>query len=186
LGWNVCLCSGEADVCIGLLAAERPGQVVAVSGDSDLLFRGLEELIRKQPASHTFTSHRLADILETLKLHPEQWKVAGIVSNNDYTNQAPGQTFEKNVECLSGCSLGGEQAILQWYRDSVSSASPLDYTHSVCMFIERVEIRDPTSLCNSDIDAAFKEIVEGISAFMKGFREAKRNTARGIPCRTKI
>ncbi|KAF9579413.1 hypothetical protein BGW38_004327 [Lunasporangiospora selenospora] len=44
------------------------------------------------------------------------------------------------------------------------------------MLVERVEIRDPTSPCNSNIDAAFKEIVEGISAFMKGLRVAKRNT----------
>ncbi|KAF8910304.1 hypothetical protein BGZ58_005925, partial [Dissophora ornata] len=76
LGWEVCRCQGEADVCIGRKADKHPGQVVAASADSDLLFHRLKTLLRKDTKSHVFTEYKMENVIQKLQVNEIQWIVA--------------------------------------------------------------------------------------------------------------
>ncbi|KAF9344233.1 hypothetical protein BGX26_004621, partial [Mortierella sp. AD094] len=66
LGWQVCRYIGESDVCIGRKAERNPGQIVAASTDSDLLFYWLKALLRKDTRNHTFTEYSIEKLTQRL------------------------------------------------------------------------------------------------------------------------
>ena len=72
LGWGICRCQGEADVCVGRKADQHPGQVVVASADSDMLFHRVRVLLRKNTNSHTFTSHKVEDVIRKLDVSEAQ------------------------------------------------------------------------------------------------------------------
>lgn len=96
LGWRVCLCRGESDHCISSRGART-----VVTTDGDYLFRGARILLRKDPKVHDkYTAYVVKDILQTLGVHSDAWKVVGIVSGNDFSKNIHGLGMTKNFASI--------------------------------------------------------------------------------------
>jgi hypothetical protein len=167
LGWSVCRCQGEADICIGHKAALNPGMVVAASADSDLLFHHLKILLRKDPKTHTFKELKLDDILSTLDISQSQWIVAAIVSNNDYSAHVPGQSFSKNLTTLrSYADVDDPLQLLACYCEFFN-IHPDRYKQSVDIFLSKSETLIEELSSNDEIDNKMKELVDQITTFLQ-------------------
>ncbi|KAG0318367.1 hypothetical protein BGZ99_005713, partial [Dissophora globulifera] len=83
LGWTVCTCRGETDVCI----ASLPGQATTVAtSDSDFLFHHVPNVLRQDPNDKTsFRLYNTPQILLQLGITRHMWTTLAIVTNNDYT-----------------------------------------------------------------------------------------------------
>lgn len=167
LGWEVCPCPGEADVCIGRKADEHPGQVTAASTDSDLLFHGLKSLLRKDFKSRSFNEYRVKDILQKLDISEQQWIVAGLVTNNDYSSHIRGQSFAKNIAAVRDCSGDGAKDVLNQYCERYSVESER-YRYSKDIFFEHYETVEEVITSNKVNDDIFKTLVK---EFSKRFKE---------------
>ncbi|KAF9430362.1 hypothetical protein BGZ94_007185 [Podila epigama] len=105
LGWTVCPCIGEADVCIATLAANAIGQggpVHAATSDSDFLMYDNVVVLRQDPMKRSRYSLYPSDIVASCNEHldvfnkgpktvamppmtPEIWKVLAVTNSNDYS-----------------------------------------------------------------------------------------------------
>ncbi|KAF9978971.1 hypothetical protein BGZ73_007858 [Actinomortierella ambigua] len=106
LGWKVCNCNGEADVCIGTLAKSHltagQGPIAVATTDSDFLFYENLQVLRQNPKSRSqynlFDTTNLIGELDSRRpsygrgkkrtlyppMTPEVWKVIGVTNTNDY------------------------------------------------------------------------------------------------------
>ncbi|KAF9163129.1 hypothetical protein BGX20_001442, partial [Mortierella sp. AD010] len=168
LGWEVCHCQGETDVCIGRKAERHHGQIVAASADSDLLIHGLDTLLRKDTRSHAFTEYKIEHVIQKCQVGP-QWIVAGIVSNNDYSSHLPGQSLAKNVAAVMECDAVSERSVLDQYC-TMKDVSSVVFQPAMDIFFDKQEILEAESTSNGTIDATMERIVNSVS---RDLRESK-------------
>ncbi|KAF9142547.1 hypothetical protein BGX20_007219, partial [Mortierella sp. AD010] len=166
LGWEVCCCRGEADVCIGRKADKHPGQVVAASTDSDMLFHRLKTLLRKDAKSHVFTEYEIENVIQKLEINEVQWIVAGIVTNNDYSGHVKGQSFAKNLAVVRRGDAMDEESVLEQYCAEMGVSS-MRYRPAMDIFIDRFETTEEESNSNEAVDMTMKKLVESVSMFFQ-------------------
>lgn len=166
LGWEVCCCMGEADVCIGRKANSNPGTIVAASADSDLLFYSLRALFRKDPRSHVYYEIKVADILRTLQICPSQWVVTGIVTNNDYSSHLPGRSFRKNLTAVREHNDGNPEEVLRRYCETFR-VDPAHFKNSTDIFLQMKEDHLTLLSDNTEIDAVMLSLVSKIAVFFQ-------------------
>jgi hypothetical protein len=166
LGWEVCRCQGEADVCIGRRADEHPGQVVVASCDSDMLFHGVKELLRKERGADVYTSYSVADVIQRLQVNEAQWVVAGVVTNNDYAGHVRGQSFKKNLAVLRECDAVDKQDLLQQYCTKMGVSSTR-FDSATDAFFKRLETPETDSTSSGGIDDDMKEMVNVVTKYLK-------------------
>jgi hypothetical protein len=162
LGWEVCSCTGEADVCIGRKTRMYPGEVVAASADSDLLFHQPKSLLRRDYRSRTFTEYRLEELMHDLNVNEAQWVVAGLVTNNDYSGHVRGQSFKKILAMVSECKSMTAESVLEEYCSKMNVASSM-FQPSKDIFIFKSEDLVSESQSNETIDSKMKELVNIVS-----------------------
>jgi hypothetical protein len=165
-GWRVCLCPGEADVCIGRKAAKCPGQVTAVSADSDLLFYPIKSFLRKPFGSGSFVQYHLDEVVNTLKVNKSQFVVAGLVTNNDYSRHIPGQSFRKNLLVLMDCDAEDCHANLQKYCEIMAVDDSEMFKYSKEIFLEMKEDVVKVTRSNVEIDLTMKALVIIVSSYL--------------------
>ncbi|KAK3817255.1 MAG: hypothetical protein J3Q66DRAFT_369115 [Benniella sp.] len=107
LGWSVRHCTSESDVCIGRKVRKDHGAIVAASTDSDVV---------SHPCLHQID---VANILEQLEVEHDQWVVTAATTNNDYTKQASGQRFAKNLEVVRYRHGSDKKQILDQYCEEL-------------------------------------------------------------------
>ncbi|KAF9347175.1 hypothetical protein BGX34_003339 [Mortierella sp. NVP85] len=168
LGWSVCCCTGEADTCIGKKSDTHPGLVVA-STDSDMLFGGAGALLRKEPTSRSYTLYSLNDVLQKLNVTKEQWTVAAITSNNDYSANIDGQTFEKNLAIVKRSNAKDTIGILSEYCLSMGVESNR-YDMAKQIFIERVETLAAETKNNQAVDQMMQSLVVRVNSCVQGLK----------------
>ncbi|KAF9561050.1 hypothetical protein EC968_005866 [Mortierella alpina] len=155
-GWQTCqadkhtwTCLGEADVCVGIVAAERQpelGPLTVATSDSDLLvYRNISVLRQNPRQKSTYSLYVQDEVLLTLNknrpklsrgkkavkrvqvLTPEVWRVLAVVSGNDYDANIKGYGVRKNwailAELWSRMQPTSEMDLLQAYRREMSSRS---------------------------------------------------------------
>ncbi|KAG0329613.1 hypothetical protein BGZ99_001220 [Dissophora globulifera] len=76
LGWEACHRYGEADTCT-VRRAEGVGRLVVASSDSDHLFHGATQMLRKVLRSSSISSYNIRVITDKLGIIMDQWVVAG-------------------------------------------------------------------------------------------------------------
>ncbi|KAF9954192.1 hypothetical protein BGZ65_004192 [Modicella reniformis] len=146
-GWTVCRCVGEADVCIANTAHQSPDNIVVASSDSDHLFHGAKTLLRQDPRTRSFTTYDIQKVQETLEVNQEQWAVAAVVTNNDYTKQVRGQTFAKNLDLVRDCDAPDRQGILDQYCVRLVEDAHR-YGPAMDIFFNRVETIEDAATSN--------------------------------------
>jgi hypothetical protein len=166
LGWEVCRCQGEADVCIGRRADEHPGQVVVASCDSDMLFHGVKELLRKERGADVYTSYSVADVIQRLQVNEAQWVVAGVVTNNDYAGHVRGQSFKKNLAVLRECDAVDKQDLLQQYCTKMGVSSTR-FDSATDIFFKRLETPETDTTSSGGTDDDMKEMVNIVTKYLK-------------------
>ncbi|KAF9972856.1 hypothetical protein BGZ75_001331, partial [Mortierella antarctica] len=153
-GWQTCqankqtgACVGEADVCVGLVAARRQpelGPLIVATSDSDLLVYKNISVLRQNPRQKsTYSLYIQDEVLLTLNknrpklkrgkkavkrvqvLTPEVWRVLAAVSGNDYDANIKGYGVRKNwailAELWSRTQPTSEMDLLQAYRREMST-----------------------------------------------------------------
>ncbi|KAG0197167.1 hypothetical protein BGX31_004998, partial [Mortierella sp. GBA43] len=172
-GWTVCHCDGEADVCIGQKAKRNPGLVVAASTDSDILFHGVKQLLRKDPRNHTFTSYHVEEILEKLEVTRSQWTVATVTTNNDYSAQVKSQTFSKNIETARASDSEDPAAVLEKYC-TIMNLDNGRFGPSKDVFMDNIETIMTESTSNESIDLAMRGLVDRINVCFQRLKANQR------------
>ncbi|KAI8345727.1 hypothetical protein B0O80DRAFT_266241 [Mortierella sp. GBAus27b] len=172
-GWTVCHCDGEADVCIGQKAKRNPGLVVAASTDSDILFHGVKQLLRKDPRNHTFTSYHVEEILEKLEVTRSQWTVAAVTTNNDYSAQVKSQTFSKNIETARASDSEDPAAVLEKYC-TIMNLDNGRFGPSKDVFMDNIETIMTESTSNESIDLAMRGLVDRINVCFQRLKATQR------------
>ncbi|KAI8605759.1 hypothetical protein EDD21DRAFT_110602 [Dissophora ornata] len=178
LGWEMCRCQGEADVCIGRRENKLAGQVVVASCDSDMLFHGVKELLRKEPGADVYTSYSVADVIQMLQVNEAQWVVAGVVTNNDYTGQIRGQSFKKNLAVLRECDAVDKQDILHQYCAKMGVSSTR-FDSATDVVFKRLETTETDSTSSDGVDGDMKEMVNVVTKYVKQTRTNKAHEASG-------
>lgn len=125
-GFGICRCSTEADVCIGHTLNIGQQDIIAISGDSDLLiYDSISTVIRPIPKMRrVFAIYEKQDVLQTLGLATSKHLLLlGIVSNNDYNANAPGLGPVKNLQLL--LSVQESEAIETMLDQYVAAATAI-------------------------------------------------------------
>lgn len=180
LGWRVCCCEGEADVCIGRRARQHPGELVAVSADSDILFHGVRTLYRWDSCRRVFTTYDVCELIKKLGVTEAQWVVAAIVTSNDYSTHIRGQSFRKNLALLRDCDADDEQGVLDQYCRMMSVRRDM-FEPSTQVFIDKVETTMDDQKSNGDIDQTMKDLASRVTQYFQEFKAAnKEGVLKGV------
>ena len=103
LGWNVCTCAYESDVCI---ASKCSPQDHVISGDSDLLiYRSVNFLVIPTGKQKQLELYKKSDVTNTLSISSYQLMLLGILTRNDYNNPIPGMGIRKNLDHIRATSF---------------------------------------------------------------------------------
>ena len=136
LGWQVCPCRGEADVCIAHKLVTNPTHYAA-SQDSDMFFHMPVKNILKPFGRSSFLSYSRADVLESLKLNEAQMQLLAIVSNSDFAQNIPQKGLQRNLTFIQTLDRKWNlDRMLQEYKTRVGS---MNTTHSKSIFVDRTE-----------------------------------------------
>jgi len=150
LGWRVCECTGEADVCIAK-ATDNNNDLYAVSRDSDLFFHATVKNILR-PYKGMFLSYTKDGVMKALDLSKSQLKLLSMVSKTDYATNVPGYALERNLQIIKQLPNHLSQYVpnnryianntlipmmLQRYKDRVGRN--IDTTHSEAIYLRRAE-----------------------------------------------
>ncbi|KAF9967645.1 hypothetical protein BGZ70_008772 [Mortierella alpina] len=98
LGWQVCACPGESDVC----AARHLCAIDAVpaSVDSDLFLHSTVDRVLRKVGRSGFFQYAVDDVRRKLKLSELQFLVLGMVSRSDYAKNAPNMGLKRNCKAI--------------------------------------------------------------------------------------
>ncbi|KAF9941742.1 hypothetical protein BGZ67_004080 [Mortierella alpina] len=116
------------------------------------------------------------DILFELHMTWPMWRVAAIVSNNDYSEHVRGQGFSTNVDVVQkirGAAKKSEEAILANYCSTVSRArgipnlTPQRYQHAVSIFIRLEEDIQETSVTTNRLDQELADMIKDVETFKR-------------------
>ncbi|KAI8356861.1 hypothetical protein B0O80DRAFT_527599 [Mortierella sp. GBAus27b] len=149
------------------------GSVVAASTDSDILFRGVNQLLRKDPRNYTFTSYDVQEILDKLELTRSQWTVAATTTNNDYTAQVKSQSFAKNVEIVRASDAGDPAGVLEQYC-TVMNVDSGRYGPAKDIFMNKTETIMTESTGNVAIDLAMCGLVDRVNICFRRLKALQR------------
>ncbi|KAI8356066.1 hypothetical protein B0O80DRAFT_497583 [Mortierella sp. GBAus27b] len=171
LGWVVCRCKGEADICVRQKASETPETVVA-STDSDYLFHGVKRLLKKDSRTHKFTSYDVDNIIQHLGVSRDQWALAAVVTNNDYSKQVRGQTFSKNIVAVRDCDKNDRSLALNQYcaRFGVDATW---FSQATGIFFDGIETLMEASTSNDHIDTMFKEMANSTTICLQQMKRQR-------------
>ncbi|KAG0215280.1 hypothetical protein BGX28_000499 [Mortierella sp. GBA30] len=102
LGWDVCICRGESDVCVArnVLGPSH----VACSGDSDLFFHSTVHQVLRRTKRGAFFLYKIEDVRRGLKLSETQYLTLGVVSRSDYALNVKDIGLARNTQRLSQLS----------------------------------------------------------------------------------
>lgn len=145
LGWEVCWCHGEADLCI----SSQPGPVTVATADSDFLFHEVDTVLRQDPQDRaSFRSFSIRDdVLAHLDLRQEAWTSIGVVSGNDYADNIPQQGINTNfkvIQSIQESDVTDPSDIIAEYclRTSTKTQTVYDasrFQHAVDIFVRHHE-----------------------------------------------
>ncbi|KAF9914374.1 hypothetical protein FBU30_002589, partial [Linnemannia zychae] len=95
-GWNVCICSFEADTCIGEKCRQED---VVVTRDSDsLIYSNINTIWR--PSRGGYLIYSLPQVLLKLQLSRSALTVLGVVSQNDYGKGIYNLGIKTNIKII--------------------------------------------------------------------------------------
>lgn len=192
LGWDVHICTGEADTCISQLG----DATVAVSADSDYLFRDVVTLIRKDPRQHDkFMMYDVPDMLSVLGISSNVWKAVGITSGNDYAANLDGIAIMSNFELMSLQGFPPDTSvseILDFYCEAYATdkLQPskiregfLDAESVIGINLETFPL-EQTEMRTSEIDPQLESMLDAVHKTVKAYwddRRRKRVLASQVP-----
>ncbi|KAF9349653.1 hypothetical protein BGX34_001675 [Mortierella sp. NVP85] len=131
LGWKVCRCDGEADLCI----AGQHGPITVATTDSDFLFHGVDTIFRQDPQNKSsFREFSVPGILDALDIEQEAWTAVGVVSGNDYCKNIPEYgvfTNFKAIQPIPVAETSGPWEILDNYCSQISEMTGKSYKCSM-------------------------------------------------------
>jgi len=192
LGWTVCTCTHEADVCIA-----SKGAVTVASTDSDFLFHPVGVLLRPDPANKwNLYQYNVTQIQQLFG--QTMWKMAAVVSRNDYTQNVPRHTFGTNVEVIKNLPNApnhNSQHLLQAYCRLLEGQGhlPLNqqaqneahFDHSMNIFFLRLETPlGQVAAAPDTLDDMVRGMVRAVSSFFPLNRAAANPPApppAGLP-----
>ncbi|CAO3570258.1 unnamed protein product [Mortierella alpina] len=98
LGWQVCECPGESDVCAARHLCGT--DAVPVSMDSDLFLHSTVDRVLRKVGRTGFFEYAVDDVRKKLKLRELQFLVLGMVSRSDYAKNVPHMGLIRNCNVL--------------------------------------------------------------------------------------
>ncbi|KAG0201865.1 hypothetical protein BGX28_005437 [Mortierella sp. GBA30] len=119
--WDVHSCRGEADECIPW----HYGDVAVATSESDFVYHGAGTFFSQDPKNRSkFIRLDIDDILFKLRMIPAMWRVAAMVSNNDYSEHVRGCEFSTNIgiiKSIRGSNMS-ENVLLASYCSKVAKS----------------------------------------------------------------
>jgi len=173
-GWDAHMCRGEADTCIS-----KQGHVVVVSTDSDYLFRNVDILLRKDPSNHSkYSLYDINDVVSTLGISRNAWKVVGITSGNDYSANIPRSGIFRNFTEIASREyehhVNVDHILQEYCINHHKDSSQGDQTMSRFENALRVFGKDTETICDeqsstrssSDIDPMMQNLSDEVSELL--------------------
>ncbi|KAF9945062.1 hypothetical protein BGZ72_001685, partial [Mortierella alpina] len=103
LGWEVCECPGESDVCA---ARHLCGpQAVTVSVDSDLFVHSTVGRVLRKVGREGFFLYNIDDVRRALNMSELQFLVLGMVSRSDYAKNVPNMGLKRNSKAIQALQV---------------------------------------------------------------------------------
>ena len=179
LGWSVCRCDGEADVCI----AGQQGPITVATTDGDFLFLGVDTILRQDPENRSsFREFSIQDILETLDIGQEAWTAVGVVTKNDYCKNIPEHAISTNFKALQPISMSGisdPEGILDEYCSRVSKKTKKSYDRSMFqlaydVFFNHHEDLEENPTASSFFDYTIMDMLTAVENVLQRYRRSRR------------
>jgi 5'-3' exonuclease len=186
LGWTVCSCHGEADVCI----AKQQGPVTVATTDSDFLFLGVDTVLRQDPQDKTvLRAFSIQDIVDAFGLTEETWTAVGVVSGNDQSKNVPGQGIATNVKTMQAIRTSENSTpkdILTSYcslisRKTKSACDPTIFQYAYDVFFRRHEDLDDNPEMSGFFDYKILDMLIAAEGILEQFKRTRRSSTRALP-----
>ena len=179
LGWSVCQCDGEADVCI----AGQQGPITVATTDSDFLFLGVDTILRQDPQDRSsFREFSIQDILESLDIEQEAWTAVGVVTKNDYCQNIPEHGISTNFKAIQPISMAGmsdPKGILDEYCSQVSEKTKKSYNRSMFqlaydVFFDHHEDLEENPTAPGFFDYTIMDMLTAVENVLQRYKRSRR------------
>lgn len=194
LGWKVCNCTGEADVCI----AGQQSPVIVATSDSDFLFLGVSAVLRLNPMDKSaFLRYNINEIYQKLGVIRTMWSMTAIVSSNDYTHNVRGCGFVTNlkiIKAIPNARMLSGLRLLEAYCTQVqqqgrlpanqTTLDPWHFDSAMDIFIDQSEDLEPQPVAvqpPENLDESIRLMVHAVNRFFTRNRAAKHAASAMAP-----